>query len=157
MLQGEGVAIVLDGKTDIKEGITYSKFESAPDAPFTSFETELPSGTDSIFTANVPEEEDFNLCKASLEMPTRIVAQDGAVIERSTKIAATGCGEVKSSKVKKLSRSQPLASALKACRHKYKHSKARRAKCEKRARKQYGPQKKAAHKPKKSKTATYHA
>ncbi len=132
VLQGEGVEIVLDGKTDIKEGITYSKFESAPDAPFTRFETELPAGPDSIFTANVPEKEDFNLCKASLEMPTRIVAQDGAVIEHSTKIAAQGCGEVK-----KLSLTQRLHKALAQCRKHYKHSKSKQAKCERAAHARY--------------------
>ena len=137
VLQGEGITIVLDGKTDIKEGITYSKFESAPDAPFTRFETELPSGPDSILTANVPEKEDFNLCKASLQMPTRIVAQDGATIEPSTKIAAQGCGEVKSAKVKKLTLAQRLKQALEQCRKQYKHSKARRAKCESQAHARY--------------------
>ena len=44
VLQGENVTLILDGKTDIKNGITYSKFETAPDAPFTTFETELPAG-----------------------------------------------------------------------------------------------------------------
>ncbi len=137
VLQGEGVEILLDGKTDIKEGITYSKFEAAPDAPFTTFETELPSGPDSIFTANVPEKEDYSLCKASLEMPTRIVAQDGATIEPTTKITAQGCGEVKSSKVKKLSFAQRLQQALAQCRKHYKHSKAKRVKCEQQAHARY--------------------
>ena len=41
MLQGENVTLILDGKTDIKNGVTYSRFESVPDAPFTSFEANL--------------------------------------------------------------------------------------------------------------------
>ena len=33
VLQGENVTIILDGKTFIKNGVTSSKFETAPDAP----------------------------------------------------------------------------------------------------------------------------
>ncbi len=53
----------LDGKTYIKNGITYSKFETSPDAPFTKFETIFPAGPHSALTPNVPENEDYNLCK----------------------------------------------------------------------------------------------
>ena len=89
---------MLDGKTDIKDGITYSRFESAPDAPFTVFETVLPAGPHSVLTANVPESEDYSLCKTSLAMPTEITGQNGAVINQNTKIAVSGCGGVLSTK-----------------------------------------------------------
>jgi hypothetical protein len=91
VLQGEGVTLILDGKTDIKNGITYSRFESAPDAPFTSFETELPTGPHSILGAYVPASANYNLCGTSLAMPTIITAQNGAVIKQSTNVAITGC------------------------------------------------------------------
>ena len=62
MLQGEGITLVLDGHTDIKSGVTYSRFESAPDAPFTSFETVLPAGPHGILTAYASEKEPYELC-----------------------------------------------------------------------------------------------
>jgi hypothetical protein len=141
VLQGEGVKIVLDGKTDIKKGITYSRFESAPDAPFTTFETVLPTGPHSALTANVPEKANYNLCGTKLEMPTEITAQNGAVIKQTTQIAISNCGV----KGFKETRAQKLAKALKACRHKFKHNKHKRASCEKTAHKKYGA-KKASHK-----------
>ena len=118
VLQGEGVKIVLDGKTDIKKGITYSNFETVPDAPISSFQASFPEGSHSVLAANV------NLCAptraitvkrrvtlrlhgrvrhvlrsvkqsvpAPLAMPTRIIGQNGAVLNQTTQIAVTGCSK----------------------------------------------------------------
>jgi hypothetical protein len=62
LLQAEDVHITLDGKTDIKHGITYSRFETIPDQPITSFETVLPQGPHSILSAVVPANDNYNLC-----------------------------------------------------------------------------------------------
>jgi hypothetical protein len=91
VLQGEGVEIVFDGKTQITKGITYSKFETVPDAPFTTFETVLPAGPHSILGVYASAKEPYNLCRATLAMPTEISGQNGAVIRDTTTIAATGC------------------------------------------------------------------
>ena len=137
MLQGEGITLVLDGKTQIKNGITYSKFESAPDAPFTTFETVLPAGPHSALTANVAEKKHYSLCGESLAMPTTITAQDGALISQSTKIAVEGCAQVKSAKAKKLSLAQKLKRGLARCRREYRHSSSRRERCERQAHARY--------------------
>jgi hypothetical protein len=123
VLQGQGVTIVLDGKTDIKKGITYSNFETVPDAPISSFETTLPEGPHSALTVN------GNLCSQTrtitvrkritrrvhghkkritnmvkktvaqpLLMPTTIVGQNGAQISQNTKIAVTECPRAKAKK-----------------------------------------------------------
>ena len=136
-LQGEGIKLVLDGKTQIKDGITYSKFESTPDAPFTVFETVLPAGPHGVLTPNVAEKKHFDLCGETLAMPTTIAGQNGAVIERTTRIAIEGCGAVKAAIKRKLTNGQELARALKACRKKDRHSKARRVRCELQARRRY--------------------
>ncbi|MGA2319549.1 MAG: hypothetical protein ABSG95_02245 [Solirubrobacteraceae bacterium] len=85
LLQGEGVQIELTGHTDIKKEITYSRFETVPDAPISSFETKLPEGPHSILAANA------NLCTANLTAPTKITAQNNAQISQETKIAVLGC------------------------------------------------------------------
>jgi hypothetical protein len=125
VLKGEGLTIILDGKTDIKKGITTSSFETLPDAPFTEFETILPEGPHSALGAN------GNLCAGPLIMPTVITSQSGVVMNQQTRIKVSGCP-----KKRALTRAQKLAKALKAC-HKL-HRKTRRAACERGARRKYG-------------------
>jgi hypothetical protein len=148
VLQSEGITVVLDGKTNIKAGVTYSRFESVPDAPVTTFETVLPAGPHSALTANVPESENFSLCKTPVAMPTEIVGQNGAIIKQTTKVAITGCKGVLGTKY---TRSQLLAKALKACKKDKKKSK--RLACEKQARKKYGAKQAAKKSSKKAKKA----
>ena len=133
VLQGEGITLILDGKTDIKAGITYSRFETAPDAPFTRFETVLPAGPHSALTAYVPKTP-YDLCGTPLSMPAEITSQSGVTIKQKINVATTGCGGVKHARV---TSAQLLAKALKACRARYKHNHARRAACERKAKKRY--------------------
>ncbi len=143
VLKGEGILLVLDGKTDITKGITTSEFDSVPDAPVETFEAILPTGPHSALGAYASEKNPYDFCGSNLMMPTIITGQNGAVIEQDTKIAVTGCGAVKSYKA---TSAQLLAKALKKCRSRYKHSPKKRASCERSARKRYSA-KKAAHKP----------
>ena len=123
--RGGTIRIDLDGRTDIKKGVTYSRFETVPDAPITSFETSLPQGPHSVLAAT------GNLCTSKLAMPTQLVGQNGAQLNQTTNITVTGCP-----KTKTLTRAQKLALALKAC-HKKKGTK--RTSCVRAARKKYGP------------------
>jgi hypothetical protein len=128
VLQGYGITIDLVGTTFIsKSGVTSTTFKTVPDQPFSSFTLTLPTGKYSALTAL------GNVCTESLKMPTEFIAQNGMEIHETTPITVTGCA-------KSLTRAEKLAAALKAC-HKKKGSK--RAKCEKAARKKFGPLKKA--------------
>ncbi len=93
VLQGNGVRLDLVGSTFInKAGITSSTFKTVPDAPVGTFELTLPQGQFSALAAN------GNLCQGSLAMPTEFIAQNGAEIHESTKIAVTGCAKHKNKK-----------------------------------------------------------
>jgi hypothetical protein len=136
VLQGYGVKVILTGSTFIsRAGITSSTFNAIPDAPFSSAEVTLPEDRYSALAAN------GNLCTSKLAMPTALVAQNGAEIHESTKIAVTGCA-----KAKKLTRAQKLKAALKACKKEAKGK--QRQRCERKARKRYAPLKKAKKKSK---------
>ncbi|HST56078.1 MAG TPA: hypothetical protein VLJ42_09325 [Solirubrobacteraceae bacterium] len=95
VLQGQGVTIVLDGSTYIsKTGVTSSTFANVPDAPIVSFDLNLPVGPHSALTSN------GSLCAKALVMPTKIVAQNGAQINKQTKIKVVGCPKAKKAKHK---------------------------------------------------------
>jgi hypothetical protein len=88
VLQGDNVRVDLTGTTFInKAGITSSTFKTVPDVPVNTFELYLPEGRFSALAAN------GNLChfQGKLKMPTEFVAQNGAVLRQSTKIAVTAC------------------------------------------------------------------
>jgi hypothetical protein len=116
VLQGDGVVIDLVGDTQIKDGITYSRFETVPDAPISTFELKLPQGPYSLLGAfqslcgarkmvTVRERVSRRLRgqiqhlveqvkraeSEPLVMPTTITGQNGAVLTQTTKIAVTDC------------------------------------------------------------------
>ena len=154
VLQGEGITLIVDGQTDIKNNVTYSKFETAPDAPFTSFETVLPAGPKSVLSVYDASnsEEPYSVCGTKLLMPTTITSQSNKVIQTETPVTTTGCSGVKSNKTKKLSLHQRYLKALKGCRTRYKHDKHKRARCETKAHHAYAAKAIAACHHKRNKT-----
>jgi hypothetical protein len=98
VLQGEGVTIELRGNTDIKKGITYSRFDAVPDAPVSTFELRLPEGPHSVLAAYLPAKANGSLCRQALTMPTTITAQNGNQVRQSTKISVSGCPKGKTAK-----------------------------------------------------------
>jgi hypothetical protein len=134
VLQGYGVRVDLVGDTFIsKAGITSSTFKTIPDVPFRTFELTLPQGPNSALATNVPAKANYSLCGQRLVMPSEFVAQSGgAPLTQNTQVSVTGCA-----KTKALTRARKLALALKACHRKHNHAK--RAACERAARKKYGP------------------
>ncbi len=97
VLQGYNVTIDLVGDTFIsKAGVTSSTFKTVPDQPVTSFELNLPEGPYSALAAL------GNLCTAkNLTIPTEFIAQNGAELKQTTKIAVTGCSKAKKTTHKK--------------------------------------------------------
>ncbi|HTZ63372.1 MAG TPA: hypothetical protein VMB51_04655 [Solirubrobacteraceae bacterium] len=137
VLQGEGITVILDGQTAIRKGVTTSSFLSVPDAPFESVEATLPEGPHSALTTNLPLKDKYSLCGQKLTIPTALTGQNATAVDENVKVTVQGCHAVKASKAKKLTRAQKLARALKICRRRYARSHARRAACERAARKRY--------------------
>jgi hypothetical protein len=91
VLQGQGITIELTGKTDVKDGIIHSKFDTVPDVPVSAFALQLPEGPYSLLATNLPAKASGSMCGQALTMPTTITGQNGDQITQQTKIAVTGC------------------------------------------------------------------
>ena len=89
VLQGESITVDLVGNTSIIKNVTSSTFAAIPDVPVSRFDLTLPEGPYSALAATA------NLCQTKLTMPTKLVGQNGAVLQRSTKIAVSGCPKAK--------------------------------------------------------------
>ncbi len=130
VLQGDGVRLDLVGSTVIdKAGIASVDLDGIPDLPIASLELYLPQGRHSVLGAttnlcmpakmapakrNAPKGARGQSSRhalaararvpASLIMPTELVAQNGLVIHRRTKIAVIGCAAGKAKTVRRSSR-----------------------------------------------------
>lgn len=89
VLVANGVTVIVEGKTDIKKGITTTDFASTPDVPVSSITVVLPLGPHSALDAQSPQS---NLCAPTLLMPTTITGQNGKQLKQNTLIHPTGCG-----------------------------------------------------------------
>ncbi len=85
VLEDQGVRVVLEGNTDIKNGITTTTFATNPDVPVSSVEVSLPQGPHSAL-ANFG-----SLCAPSLVIPTQMIAQNGKTFKQNTKLEPIGC------------------------------------------------------------------
>ena len=115
--RADGVRIELVGRTEIRNHVTYTHFDHLPDSPISSFELELPEGPHSVLAAprslcahtrlvSVKRRVTVRSHGATrhvvvkvrrrvpvaLAMPTRLEAQNNAVVSRTTKVSITGCG-----------------------------------------------------------------
>ena len=104
VLQGEGVALVIDSHTTIRRGITSSTFSSVPDVPISTFDLVLPEGAHSVLAANIPARAKGSMCRQGLAMPTAMTAQNGAIKRQVTRIAVSGCATARRASRRKRAR-----------------------------------------------------
>ena len=90
MLEADGVRVIVEGKTNIKKGITTTNFATTPDVPVSSITVNLPVGP-----ALGADDEKLN------DQPVHGEARDAdddhrperqGQVKQNTMIAPTGCG-----------------------------------------------------------------
>jgi sugar lactone lactonase YvrE len=99
VLQGEGITIIQEGRTNIVKGFTSSSFDAIPDLPVSSVEVTLPESTTpalgdsdrSLCTQTITKHGRRVKRRLKLVMPTTITGQNGAVIKQKTTVTVRGC------------------------------------------------------------------
>jgi hypothetical protein len=108
VLQGQGVRIDLTGGLFVNEkNITSVVFRAIPDVPIRRLDLILPESKTSILAASA------GLCtKKPLRMSTAIVAQNGARLKPTVKVAVSGCKKPEKKRhAKKRNAKQKLSAA----------------------------------------------
>lgn len=92
VLEARGIVLRIAGSLRISDaGTTSAHFASLPDTRISSLALELPRGPHSALGANFLDTAKGSLCSREPAMPTKVVAQSGAQIERSIPVAVSGC------------------------------------------------------------------
>jgi hypothetical protein len=96
VLQGEGVTLDVEGESFVSNsGALKVTVPAVPDAPFSTFETVLPSGLDSQFTSVKSSSQAVSSqCGENMVAPISMVGQNGAESSEQVKVKVSGCGPV---------------------------------------------------------------
>ena len=85
ILNGDGVTVILVGRTKVANSQITTSFNTLPDVPVSNISLYLPSGPNSVLGAN------GKLCRSKLTMPTTLVGQNLATILSSPVISVRNC------------------------------------------------------------------
>jgi hypothetical protein len=85
IMSGDGVTVILVGRTKVANSQITTSFNTLPDVPVSNVSLYLPTGPKSLLTAN------GNLCRSKLTMLTTLVGQNRATILQSPLISVRNC------------------------------------------------------------------
>ncbi len=85
ILNGDGVTVILVGRTKVANSQITTSFNTLPDVPVSNISLYLPSGPNSVLGAN------GKLCRSKLSMPTTMVGQNLTTILSAPVISVRNC------------------------------------------------------------------
>jgi hypothetical protein len=85
ILSGDGVTVILVGRTKVANSQITTSFNTLPDVPVSNISLYLPSGPNSVLGAN------GSLCRSKLSMPTTLIGQNLATILSAPVISVRNC------------------------------------------------------------------
>lgn len=85
ILNGDGVTVILVGRTKVANSQITTSFNTLPDVPVSNISLYLPSGPNSVLGAN------GKLCRSKLTMPTTLIGQNLATILSSPVVSVRNC------------------------------------------------------------------